>query len=140
MAETALATRLPAAVGRRLTVGLPANRPESLQVLFDEIVGAVRLQGHVRSEGKAEACMYYGDNGARCHVGLLIPPADYRPEFEGCTVRQLHEKGQFFAGLPEPEVSLLESFQAIHDDEFPEDWEEAFEVLADQLGLHYRRP
>jgi hypothetical protein len=132
LAESAIAIR-------RQTTGLPVNRVQSLQVLFDEVVDAVRRQGYVKSEGARESCMYHGENGARCPVGLLIPAADYRPEFEGLTVGDLHGKGLFFTELPPAELALLTMFQGIHDDDFPEDWEAAFEALALQLGLDYRR-
>lgn len=128
---------------KRRTIGLPPERPlrdePSLQALFDRVVGAVRDQGYVKSEGASESCMYRGDEGTRCHVGLLIPPDAYRTAFEGCTVRELRELGLFFTALPDPHIDLLEHFQGIHDDDVPEDWETAFEALAHQLGLDYRR-
>lgn len=127
---------------RRRTVGLPPEprTHRGVQGLFDRIVTAVRRQGYLKSEGDWEACMYYGPDGVRCHVGLVIPPDEYRPEFEGRVPRVLQEEGLFFLGWSDDEMDLLEDFQGIHDDYEPHRWETAFAELAAERGLIYTRP
>lgn len=111
-----------------------------LQDLFDEVVWAARTSDYARSLGARESCMYRGDNGARCLVGGLIGDNEYRPDMEGCTPRELRERMGLFADFTDDMMSLLDEFQGIHDDEFGDDWEFAFEGLAESMGLEYSAP
>lgn len=138
MSSKAIARRRP--IGRLGMVPDQAPAPTTPQSLFDLVVSSVRSQGYIKSEGESEAGMYYGSNGVRCHVGLVIPPEKYQPSFEGRVPRVLQEEGLFFLGWSEDMMDLLEEFQFIHDDSPPEQWEGQFRELAETFDLSYKPP
>ncbi len=133
-----------ALVKRKKSVVLPQEpddwTPAQAQDLFDRVVGAVRLQGYVRSEGAVEACCYRNEDGLRCFVGHLITDSEYSEKIEGATVRLLAESGVAFTDLTQASLDFLEELQAIHDDVPPNEWETAFADLAADYGLDYSPP
>ena len=55
---------------------------------------------------------YYGNEGARCPVGLLMDKRDYNPDFEGTAVEALYDQ---MPSLHEVDVLLLAAMQLAHD-------------------------
>ena len=55
---------------------------------------------------------YYGNEGARCPVGLLLDKKDYDEDFEGTSVREFYDRMPSLHGV---DVFLLEAMQLAHD-------------------------
>ena len=92
------------------------------QEAFDKVTAHL-LKQQVKSYSQEEGCMYRGPNGTMCAVGCLIPDEDYRPKFEGLSVRptklQTTHKGykELAEAVGKLGVSpwLLYCLQRVHD-------------------------
>ena len=57
---------------------------QMLQEAFNIIYIGAAKQNFVRSVDKTlYYCRYVGDNNTKCHIGHLIPDAEYTPKLEG---------------------------------------------------------
>ncbi len=66
---------------------------------------------------------YYGTEGARCPVGLLIDSRDYNEDIEGTAVSKIYEE---IPSLQEVDVLLLSAIQLAHDNSAT-DWAVGFQ-------------
>ena len=84
-------------------------------------------------------CLYRGNNGTSCAVGVLIPDELYHKELEGNFDRFPRFLAEHFPGnskaialakLTHKYEVLLEKLQLIHDKLLPEEWRTALDKLA----------
>ena len=100
----------------------------------------------LRQRKKAEAgsiCRYRTDDGLKCAVGVLIPNAKYKPEFEGSMIGISDETEsdeiRKAAGISERQIDLARALQNVHDDYEPEHWRQELADVAHNFGLNWPR-
>ena len=127
----------------------------SSQEVFDYILDGIRKQGgpSIKSDGLSSACMYRGDNGRKCAVGLCIPDELYIPAMEGLTLTELWDDKEeihedLHAGIHK-HTPLLCALQDAHDYSFKQAsqgidffsfFENACENTATLFDLQYKAP
>lgn len=110
------------------------------QQIYDTALFGLRRQG--AASVNESGCLYRGDEGRKCAVGMLIPDADYEFSMEQQCSSLLLSKYPRLAYLREHRA-LLELLQDAHDDYLTtsvEDWEHEMQVIAAHLGLVYTPP
>ena len=91
------------------------------QQVFERIVDHLLAQKEPALNPGKYACMYRGENGKKCAVGVLIPDEEYLSGFEGKDVRELlnhYPRLHTVFDLSEEydgELRLLVMLQDIHD-------------------------
>jgi hypothetical protein len=110
------------------------------QEAFELAVTGVIKQGK-RSMGPWPSgrfgCAYRGENGLKCHIGMLIPDDQYKPELEGKGPGEIGFDLPCLKGLNE---DLLRECQSAHDDDaaddnFVADYVAHIREIADAYGL-----
>lgn len=109
------------------------------QEIFDKIVTHLRAQG-CRAVRETGDCAYLAPDGKRCAAGCLIPPEDYDPKFEGCSVYGSKIYGYLSKHYSDNDIFLIREMQDIHDGAAVDDWELRFKCIADVHGLNYHEP
>ncbi len=117
------------------------------QEIFNTVYKHLLTQNAKALNAHGECC-YLAPDGKRCAVGCLIPPSEYRPEFENRSLEYIVGMNvQFFGGKKiETSVSLktliisnirmLSALQEIHD-KFPvEEWKELLAECANAFQLN----
>jgi len=96
-----------------------------------EIFGHVMdllIQQNAKSQDAEGRCLYRGDEGRKCAVGLIMD--EYNPLDENEGVRLIVEANYANATS---KITLLEVLQAVHDLQLPEEWPlikvELYEIL-----------
>lgn len=95
--------------------------------IFDHIMGLL-IQQNAKSQDAEGNCLYRGDEGRKCAVGLIMDK--YNPFYENSGVRTIVE-----ADYPNAtsKITLLEVLQSVHDLQLPEEWPlikvELYEIL-----------
>jgi len=86
------------------------------QEIFDKVAEHLFTQGVPSINGRGQ-CVYRGQNGTSCAVGVLIPDEDYRPSMDETPINSTTLLGRFrsLAWL-KPHAGLLGSLQRLHDD------------------------
>lgn len=103
----------------------------TMQALYDFIVSAVREQGRPSMTPSGCNCAYHGTDGAKCAVGHLIPPSEYRAMMEGNHVtnevvwkavrKNPLVKAAIKANSEDAVEELLSNMQQAHDDAADDD-------------------
>lgn len=116
------------------------------QRAFDDMVTHLRQQG-VRSTTRNEygdsICAYRGEEGRKCAVGALIADEHYQKSLEGSigncaeVVNAVNASGY---DIRYAEAGILALMQGIHDNVYPDKWEDTIRDLAKQQGLKYTPP
>ena len=83
------------------------------QEIFDTVVNGLRKQNCQSWDEASGGCMYRGDNGAKCAVGLLLPDELYHRSMEGKSVDELPDDVRDFFGADN--IQLLMDLQAAPD-------------------------
>lgn len=60
-------------------------------------------------------CLYYGEAGAKCAIGMFIPDSEYKTKFENLSVESLLRDNPQLTNFMPIEHIGLESFQESHD-------------------------
>lgn len=108
------------------------------QTMFNRVTKHLLRQGR-RSIGVGAQCLYRGPGGLMCGIGLLIPDAKYRPEFEGSDP----EAGEFCleicdaAGIRQNQVEFAIALQSVHDQCEPTTWMKDLKSIAKQYRLTF---
>jgi hypothetical protein len=79
-------------------------------------------------------CMYRGDNGLKCAIGILIPDEEYTENMEGNGVVRLTSK----YGITD-HVDMLSCLQSLHDEHDVSNWQEKLIRLAHAYYLSDER-
>lgn len=85
------------------------------QEIFDKVAAHLIKQG-CKSMNTEHRCLYRGQDGARCAVGIFIPDDAYKPEMEGLTAAQM--SSTFPDALPaalRQDIMFLSELQRAHD-------------------------
>jgi hypothetical protein len=88
------------------------------QEAFTKVWTGLKAQGFLRALGEGGTCAYRGTEGRRCAAGILIPDAEYRPEFESKTISQLVRLKQVpsLNDMSEDVRNVVQDCQWAHDD------------------------
>jgi hypothetical protein len=78
------------------------------------------------------ACLYRGPDGLKCFVGVLIPDAEYSPDFEVGGVDRIAQHVPTLAGL---DIAMLKECQLVHDAYLPSEWRFRLRLVAESFGL-----
>lgn len=111
------------------------------QEIFNTVVQHLRAQGKQamgQTLRKGDMCMYLAPDGCKCAAGCLIPPEDYRPEFEGNSIENRESAvGVYFKQkFPNSDDrELIQDLQNIHDNGEVNTWESQWRYLASNYGL-----
>lgn len=119
------------------------------QEMFDTIIPALLKQGGPSlgpeaADPESIGCMYRGDDGRKCAVGVLIPDELYTPSMEGRSAEDMMKIYLDVQNLLGAEnVEFLEAMQQVHDSN-PYDAEEwdmnyfigSYERLASRFDLN----
>lgn len=99
------------------------------QQIFDTVATHLFTQGKqaVNTNG---ACMYRGENGTKCAIGVLIPDNLYTDAMEGRSAGSLFHVDVDYPQYLEVNKKLLSSLQNVHD--FSYNWDNT-ETLKDAL-------
>ena len=89
----------------------------TMQQAFDKIRTHLSVAGSRCTASGGYTCLYYGNEGARCAVGALIPDSEYSKDLEGMELGKVVDSCASLAGL---DVRFLRDAQSIHDD--PDHW------------------
>lgn len=110
----------------------------NIQEVFDAVVKHARKQKKrsVKLADNQIQCMYRSDDGYKCFAGIFIDDNDYKPELEGHTVLEL----QYYFEKKVNSIIQLRQIQAIHDQNYPDEWEELFREHARIYRLEYSPP
>lgn len=87
------------------------------QEVFDKVAEHLLTQ-HRKSIRNGNPA-YYGLNGMRCAIGVLIPENEYREEFENKAVARIKAS---VPALRDLNVALLDDLQDVHDGFKPSIW------------------
>lgn len=99
------------------------------QTFFNAVWERARDKRKSISSGR---CLYRGNDGLRCFVGVCIPDGEYRKGFEEMHVRDVSPLVPSLAGV---NPGLLVEVQFIHDAVSEGDWESHLRELAEEHGL-----
>lgn len=121
---------------------------KTLQEVFDLAVSRTLSQGRKSQESEPRPgrnlpmCLYRGPGGVCCPVGHVILDEFYDPEIEGAEVfsvpGSVHpglREALNLSGVPDEAFSMLSALQVAHDETPVEEWPEAFNGIAADLGL-----
>ena len=108
------------------------------QTAFTAMVNHLRAQNarsvYIDTNGR-ERCSYYGDNGRKCPVGVLIPNDKYAVRgglWEGNSAIDVKMD---LEELKDVSDDLLMSMQRVHDQVPVENWEQEFKRLSMEHNL-----
>jgi hypothetical protein len=87
------------------------------QEIFDRVWTHFVVEWNPRSMDEDGDCVYRGPDGARCAVGVFIPDAEYRDDFEGDDIEALLRRDDCPPSLVAmlEHRKLLDELQAAHD-------------------------
>lgn len=68
------------------------NKQQEMQTIFNKVWHHFIIEGNPLSIGN-EGPRYYGPNGSKCAVGILIPPDEYNENIEGKAIQKLRDDG-----------------------------------------------
>lgn len=112
-----------------------ATLPEATpQQVFDQVVAHLRKQG-ARAMNEEGDCKYHEESGNKCAAGCLIGEDEYDADLEENNWGSLVKSEK----VPSNHDNLIESLQDVHDLNTPDEWEEAFERVAEVYGLTYTK-
>lgn len=104
------------------------------QEIFNHIMDLL-IQQNAKSQDAEGRCLYRGDEGRKCAVGLIMD--EYNPLDENEGVRLIVEAN--YANATN-KITLLEVLQAVHDLQLPEEWPlikvELYEILFNQRSVN----
>jgi hypothetical protein len=109
------------------------------QEIFDKV--ATHLLTQKQQSLGPDGCMYRGDNGLKCAIGVLIPDDKYSPSFEGATCYDEGANGVLMArirqaaGIADEDGAFAFRLQRIHDSTLTDNWFVQLRQLADQFEL-----
>ena len=119
------------------------------QAVFDSVVKHLRQQKarSIRTvkyikRDEIESALR-GDNGLKCPAGYLMTDEEYQSNMEGIcfgSLLNLKDTPQSLKDRLQEHVSLIDSFNWIHDWFAVDKWEEEFASLAYYLKLKYTKP
>ena len=108
----------------------------------------VQLHNPFRTPCTYDVCVYRGEDGRKCAIGVLIPDELYTKDIEGSDILAyrtlvLTEPLRKAGILPDnldgkarcTRVSLLKELQVIHDNYEPYEWEAELTKLAKEFRL-----
>ena len=104
------------------------------QEIFNNVMDLL-IQQNAKSRDAEGRCLYRGDEGRKCAVGLIMD--EYKSCYENSGVRTIIE-----ADYPNAtnKITLLEVLQSVHDAHFPEEWPlikvELYEILFNQRSVN----
>lgn len=108
------------------------------QELFDKVANHLLTQNAVSEDGKGN-CMYRGEGGLKCAVGVLIPDQFYNSDMESLIV---NPEGGIVAnvlvqeaGVDKDHLRLLAKLQFLHDNVRVSKWRNQLAEIADDEGL-----
>jgi len=110
---------------------LKRGKMKTAQELFDKVATHLLTQMRKSIDIHTGKCLYRAPDGAQCAVGCLFEDSDYVKEF--VDVAWYLDRG--YLSDYACHESLMDSLQAIHDAEDPEDWLLSLEDLALHLRL-----
>lgn len=98
--------------------------------LFMTVAARLLKQGARSMSGPVgkQTCVYRGEHGMKCAVGLVIPDELYDPDFEGSTADEL-------LGWDHKHRGLLGDLQQVHDWGNPDNWRSRLTHLAVKNGF-----
>lgn len=116
---------------------------EAQQAVFETATVHLMMQGKKSQAfmGKVDdlTCAYRSPEGLKCAIGALFPDEEYRPFFEGDTVKGLVERAdgpptlkRLAEATGRPFLSCL---QEVHDDHAVTEWPKALRWVASLYGL-----
>lgn len=108
--------------------------PMDKQEVFDIVAPHLIRQGET-SEGR-EGCLYRGERGLRCAIGVLIPDKNYNQRIEGSGVSSPHVRRTLPFTVAVEDVGFLSALQGIHDEDCPDNWESRLRDFATAEGLN----
>jgi len=87
------------------------------QEIFNEVWNWFIVDKQPKSVSEKGACMYRGDNGKRCAMGIFVEDGEYDPTFEGGSVDILlgHNISRRLREFVGSNLSILEVLQIAHD-------------------------
>lgn len=109
--------------------------------LLEQGTKSIRYENLYDGDGviteELETCVYRGEDGTKCAVGVLIPDDEYNEAFDnaidgGTSVATL-ARGNVVPALQGLDVDMLISLQNIHDYEEPRDWKAQLALLENGL-------
>lgn len=114
------------------------------QELYDIVVAHLRKQ-HAKSQSPdKKICMYRGEGGLKCAVGVLIPDEIYNHAMEFSLHTLTFYKGDLLPDNLRLEFAthfdLLSTLQEVHDKVEIDNWEKKFKTTAKLLDLQYTPP
>lgn len=113
------------------------------QQVFDQ-VAAHLLHQNAKSikDGKANNCVYRGDNGLKCAAGCLISDDEYKPEMDKAAPEHAPNSGSSWPSLVARELvpctehnQFITILQELHDDHAPEHFKKELRRTAEEYGL-----
>ena len=105
------------------------------QEVFERVYRHLMKQGYrsfVQTPRGQEWPLYYGEGGARCAVGCLIPVHEYDRKFESLRLEQVQGRCPSLWGL---NLNLLFALRSCHDDLFAGRWKKRLATIAEQFHL-----
>lgn len=96
--------------------------------------------------------LYYGTNGRKCAIGILIPEEAYNPEVEGKSIIAILQRDfsdnniadkllamltASLGYLSNSDLEFLSELQLIHDTCSPHLWESKLRIFARSYDLNY---
>ena len=105
----------------------------NIQEVFDKAAYHLLTQKQ-RSVNQYNKCMYRGDGGKMCAVGVLIPDELYDDSMEHCTVESILD-GHYDLEFLKPHVTILDELQVVHDHKDPRMWLSCLNTLAVKYKL-----
>jgi len=97
--------------------GILLNYEVSAQAVWEKVTNHLLQQGVASVSNMTGGCAYYGEDGTKCAIGVLIPKEEYTPNVEGVPIRNLFDKYYCPPSLLKlRECSdLLDELQRAHD-------------------------
>ena len=90
------------------------------QEIFNKAVTGILEQGEQSVNYANTSCMYRGEGGAKCAVGMLIADEWYSPDLEETMVNNLTIQTALAMSIGRPlsktEISMLYDLQVAHDE------------------------
>lgn len=108
------------------------------QEIFDKVAKHLLTQKAVSKD--EEGCVYRGENGLKCAIGVLIPDDVYTSSLEGNTilsVRNLYPEIIEKSGLATVNMYLLDALQTTHDAWDVRSWKVVLKKVAKDFNLDY---
>jgi hypothetical protein len=112
------------------------------QAVFTTVANHLLKQGKrsVTEEAFIASCVYRGDDGLKCAIGVLIPDELYTPSMEGKQATVLIQTNpKLYAHLEIKnffdDTNFLMELQQLHDEKDPVTWVYELKLLADRHKL-----